>query len=163
MTPYKRVPELRRLPLIFILFTFVFSAQAIAAPKLTITSDADTLVLDRNELESFPQTTFSTISPYFDGEVQFSGPTLSRVLETFGVSGETQITLTALNDYKVTGSLEELLSLDAIIATRRDAKTMSVRDRGPFWVILPLSQRPELDEEDFHRYMVWQLSDIELK
>jgi len=95
--------------------------------------------------------------------VQFSGPTLARVLETFGVSEQSQITLAALNDYKVTGSFEELLALDAIIATRRDTKTMSVRDRGPFWVILPLSQRPELDEEAFHRYMVWQLSGIELE
>lgn len=154
---------MRRLLLIFMLIMFGFSAQAIAAPKLTITSDADTLVLDRNELESFPQTSFSTVSPYLDGKVQFSGPTLARVLEAFGVSGETQITLTALNDYKVTGTLEELLSLDAIIATRRDANTMSVRNRGPFWIILPLSQRPELDEPDFHRYMVWQLSGIELK
>ncbi|MBY6072020.1 hypothetical protein KUV35_11975 [Marinobacter salsuginis] len=147
----------------FLLISFVFPAHVLAAPKLTITSGASTLVLDRNELESFPQTTFSTTSPYFDGEVQFSGPTLERVLETFGVSGQSQITLTALNNYKVTGSLEELLSLDAIIATRRESKTMSVRDRGPFWVILPLSERPELDTEDFHRYMVWQLSGIELE
>ncbi|WP_305965350.1 hypothetical protein [Marinobacter salsuginis] len=154
---------MRRLPLIFLLIIFAFSSSVLAAPKLTITSGTNTLVLDRNELESFPQTTFSTTSPYFDGEVQFSGPTLERVLETFGVSGQSQITLTALNNYKVTGSLEELLSLDAIIATRRDSKTMSVRDRGPFWVILPLSERPELDNEDFHRYMVWQLSGIELE
>ncbi|WP_228744395.1 putative pterin-binding protein [Marinobacter salsuginis] len=154
---------MRRFLPIFLLISFVFPAHVLAAPKLTITSGASTLVLDRNELESFPQTTFSTTSPYFDGEVQFSGPTLERVLETFGVSGQSQITLTALNNYKVTGSLEELLSLDAIIATRRESKTMSVRDRGPFWVILPLSERPELDTEDFHRYMVWQLSGIELE
>ncbi|WP_296935334.1 hypothetical protein [uncultured Marinobacter sp.] len=154
---------MRRLPLIFLLMIFVFPAHVLAAPKLTITNGASTLVLDRNELESFPQTTFSTISPYFDGEVQFSGPTLARVLETFGVSGQSQITLTALNNYNVSGSLEDLLSLDAIIATRRESKTMSVRDRGPFWVILPLSERPELDNEDFHRYMVWQLSGIELE
>lgn len=154
---------MRRLPLIFLLIIFAFSSNALAAPKLTITSEANTLVLDRNELESFPQSSFSTSSPYFDGEVGFSGPTLERVLEAFGVNGQAQITLTALNNYKVTGSLEELLSLDAIIATRRESKTMSVRDRGPFWVILPLSERPELNNEDFHRYMVWQLSGIELK
>ncbi|MGP9833543.1 hypothetical protein [Marinobacter sp. NSM] len=40
---------------------------------------------------------------------------------------------------------------------------MSIRDRGPFWVMLPLSTRPELDEELYHRLMVWQLSEIILE
>ncbi|WP_278802227.1 hypothetical protein [Marinobacter nauticus] len=152
-----------RFPLFFVLIFSAFSVSVYAEPKLSISSKSETLVLDRTELESFPQTTLFTTSPYYDGEAQFSGPTLARVLETFGITHQTEITLTALNNYKVTGSLSELLSVDAIVATRRNSSTMSVRERGPFWIILPLSQRPELDTEDFHRFMVWQLSGIELK
>lgn len=159
--------DLRRsvLPRIYLFLALVLwsvSVPLVAAPKLTITSGSEMMVLDRDELESFPQTHLSTTSPYYEGVADFSGPTLARVLDTFGVSEGTQITLVALNDYKVSGSLEELLKLDAIVATRRDARVMSVRDRGPFWVILPLSERPELDNEHFHRYMIWQLSRIEV-
>ena len=42
-------------------------------------------------------------------------------------------------------------------------QAMSVRDRGPFWIMLPLSERPELDDPLYHRFMVWQLSGIELE
>jgi len=149
----------------FALFAFVVlvsnSPLAFTA-NLTITDGAESIVLGRSELEAFPQSTVVTSSPYFDGEETFSGPTLTRVLEPLDVSGERNVTLKALNDYTVTGPLREILSLDAIVATRRNTKIMSVRDRGPFWIILPLSTRPELDDENFHRYMVWQLNGIEL-
>lgn len=139
------------------------SGQVLAGPELAVTNGSRTLVLDRSELEEkLPQTVIETTSPYFDGVVEFSGPSLKAVVEHLGVSGETEITLAALNDYRVTGNLEEMLSMDAIVATRRDGKAMSVRERGPFWVMLPLSERSELDNEDYHRFMVWQLSRIEL-
>ena len=50
--------------------------------------------------------------------------------------------------------------MDPIVATRMDSQPMSVRDRGPFWLMLPLSDRPELDEQEFHRFMIWQLEAI---
>ena len=139
------------------------SAMAIGAPALEIRSGGQKLVLEREELEAFPQTTVITRSPYFDGEVAFSGPTLKRIIENFGLSGETQITFRALNDYQVSGNLEEVLGLDAIIATRINSNLMSIRERGPFWIILPLSDRPELDDENYHRFMVWQLNAIRLE
>ncbi|MDV3504208.1 hypothetical protein [Marinobacter sp. M-5] len=149
----------------FVLFAFVATVSSsllASANDLKIADGAELIVLDRSELEAFPQSTVVTFSPYFDGDETFSGPTLTRVLEPFDVSGERNVTLKALNDYTVTGPLREILGLDAIVATRRNGKVMSVRDRGPFWIILPLSTRPELDDENFHRYMVWQLNGIEL-
>lgn len=143
-------------------FFALLSSQSFAAPELEVTNGTQTMVLDRTELEALPQTVIRTISPYFEGEVEFSGPTLEQVIQRFGPSEETAITMVALNDYQVSGGLEELLSMDAVIATRRNGDTMSVRQRGPFWVILPLSDRPDLNQEDYHRFMVWQLDRIEL-
>ena len=154
---------MRRLSLLLTLAIAVFSSSLMASPQITVSNGSESRVFDRNELEAFPQTTIITTSPYFDGEVEFSGPTLARLVETLGLSGHSKIVLKALNNYEVGADLEELLSLDAIVATRRESKTMSVRDRGPFWIMLPLSERPELNKEDYHRFMVWQLSGIELK
>ncbi|EMP54519.1 hypothetical protein MSNKSG1_14457 [Marinobacter santoriniensis NKSG1] len=151
------------LRLIFTAFLATFAMALQAAPKLTITTDADTVVLDRNQLEAFPQTTITTTSPYYEGTAEFSGPSLKRVLESAGLSGQSRITFQALNDYQVDADLDEVMGLDAIVATRMNGKPMSVRNRGPFWVMLPLSDRPELDSEEYHRFMVWQLNRIGLQ
>jgi len=153
---------MKAFPLIVSLLVIVFPAIAQAAPELVVRSGSKILVLDREELETFPQTTVTTASPYYDGLMAFSGPTLKRVIETFGLSDQTRITFRALNDYQVSGTLEEVLELDAIVATRMEGKTMSIRNRGPFWIMLPLSERPELDHGDYHRFMIWQLDQIEL-
>ncbi|TNE79564.1 MAG: hypothetical protein EP339_03450 [Gammaproteobacteria bacterium] len=147
---------------LLLLFLVLMAGSVQAAPALTIISGDQKMVFDRQELENFPQTTISTTSPYFEGTMDFTGPTLARVLEAFGIRDESQIRLKALNDYAVAGTLEEVLGLEAIVATRRNTEIMSVRNHGPFWVILPLSDRPELDNQDFHKFMIWQLDRIEL-
>lgn len=151
------------LKLIFTVFLATFAMALQAAPKLTITTDTDAVILDRNQLEAFPQTTITTTSPYYEGTAEFSGPSLKRVLESAGLSGQSRITFQALNDYQVEASLDEVMGLNAIVATRMNGKPMSVRNRGPFWVMLPLSDRPELDSEEYHRFMVWQLNRIGLQ
>jgi len=150
-------------PNILTAFAFlIFATTAQAGPSLTVTNGSQSLVLDRAELETFPQTRIETINPYFDGVAEFTGPSLSRILEPFDVSDDTRIVLRALNDYRVDGTLGELLAMDPIVATRMDSEPMSVRDRGPFWLMLPLSDRPELNEQEFHRFMIWQLEAISL-
>lgn len=153
---------MKRSPLSAFFALLLLSVSAFAAPELTIRYGAQTLVFDREELETFPQTTIVTATPYFDGTREFTGPTLRRVLEAFGLAGQRGLTFRALNDYQVTATLDELMGLGAIVATRMDGNLMSVRNRGPFWIMLPLSDRPALNNETFHRYMVWQLSAIEL-
>ncbi|GAL28475.1 hypothetical protein JCM19239_1551 [Vibrio variabilis] len=37
---------------------------------------------------------------------------------------------------------------------------MSIRDKGPYWVIFPLSQYPEIDNTDYHSMMIWQLKEV---
>ncbi|CAK2335628.1 hypothetical protein VCRA2119O147_300047 [Vibrio crassostreae] len=39
---------------------------------------------------------------------------------------------------------------------------MSVRDKGPYWLIYPLSSTPDIDNTDFHAKMIWQIRDIHL-
>lgn len=134
-----------------------------AAPGLVLSAGGQQRVLELSGLEQLPQTTIVTTSPYFPGTEEFTGPSLRRVLSLLDLSGYTRVTLKALNSYQVSASLEELLALDAIVATRRNGKPMAVRDLGPFWVMLPLSDRPELDTLLNHRFMVWQLTHIELE
>lgn len=117
----------------------------------------------QTELDAMAQQTVDTTSPDSHGKVRFSGPLLEDVLKQ-EVGGDleksTPITLTALNDYVAHTTVGVLSVAEAIVATRRNGVRLSIRDRGPFRLILPLSDRPELDNEDYHRLLVWHLSHI---
>lgn len=131
-------------------------------PLLTITEGDHTVVYTRAELEALPNQSIKTHTPYTDGVNTFTGPRLAELLENFGSSGSDKVTLRALNDYAISGDLQMLLAANPIIAYLQDGKPMSVRNKGPLWLILPLDDKPEINHIDFHKYMVWQLHQIEL-
>ena len=147
---------------VFLIVSFI-SSVANAEPTLSIVVGGETIPLSRSELESLPQQRITTTSPYFKGTQEFSGPSLQTLIDTYQQPGSESILFRALNNYAVETPLQDALALNAIIATRRDSGVMSVRSRGPFWVMLPLAQQPALDNPDNHRLMIWQLSSIELK
>lgn len=123
------------------------------------------LTISHTALDALPQHSVVTRSPYFEGQVRFGGPLLEDVLtHATGKKPEREspVTLAALNDYFVQTTLDVLTEAGAIVATRKDGIRLSIRDRGPYWLILPLSDRPELDNEQYHRLLVWQLSRIKV-
>lgn len=129
-----------------------------------IESDDDTAIeLTRSSLDGLTQQFIETTSPYFEGQVSFSGPTFEDVLEhgfDQKLDANTPLILVALNDYTVTTTFDVLMESNAIIATRKEGMRLSIRERGPYWVILPFSENPELDNEQYHRLSVWQLHQI---
>ena len=68
----------------------------------------------------------------------------------------------SVGDYKTTIPAHEVLDYDVIIAVLQDGKPMSVRDKGPFWVIYPMTDYEELQDPGFNDRLIWQLSDVEL-
>jgi hypothetical protein len=52
---------------------------------------------------------------------------------------------------------------DVIVAYRMNGEYMRVRDKGPMWLIYPLTSQPELDTEATHAKMIWQLKSLELR
>ena len=47
-----------------------------------------------------------------------------------------------------------------LLALTQDGKLLTRRNKGPVWVIYPLSQYPELDKPSYHSAMIWQLRAI---
>jgi len=115
------------------------------------------------KVDALSQQRTTTHSPFFPGTKTFSGPLLADLLAA-ALSAEpkesTPIKLIALNNYSIQTTFGKLKHADAIVATRKNDLPMSIKDRGPFWIIFPLTKRPDLENEDFYRLMIWQLSDI---
>lgn len=117
---------------------------------------------NRFALESLPQHTIRTKTPWTDGTPEFSGPLLSDVLNAAGKRGRILRCL-ALNDYAVDIPIEDIEEYKVILAMKQDGKVMSTREKGPLWVIFPWSGNPSLWTESYFSRSIWQLKEIELR
>ncbi len=117
---------------------------------------------DRAMLESLPQSTIRTVTPWTEGVTDFTGPRGSDLLQAIGARGTT-VLATAINDYQVEIPFSDFTQIAMILATRRDGQPMRVRDKGPIWVIYPWSDRPELKTEIYHSRSIWQLKALTIK
>lgn len=117
------------------------------------------VVLDLAALERLPQHSFSTNSPWTKTPHKYTGPLLRDVLALVKSSG-TQIHAIALNEYKVTIPVDDARRFDMIVAHRINDKPIPIRERGPFFVIYPFDQRPELQRADYYNRSIWQLKSI---
>lgn len=116
----------------------------------------------RSALESLPQQTIRTKTPWTDGMPEFSGPLVSDVLSAAGRRGGI-LRCVALNDYAVDIPVEDIEKYRAILAMKQDGKVMSTREKGPLWVIFPWSDNPALWTESYFSRSIWQLKEIELR
>lgn len=117
--------------------------------------------LDLAALDALASVALSTRTPWTQGPQHFSGVPMRRLLASLEAQG-TMLRAVALNDYAVEMPVEEVLASDGFLATRQDDAPIPVRLRGPFWIVFPWSQRPELDTADHRQRSVWQLHRIEI-
>ncbi|MEI4488508.1 hypothetical protein V8J36_20120 [Frigidibacter sp. MR17.14] len=139
------------------------AAPVLADPVLSVISPgAETVELDWKAIEALPQTEVKTTNDYVEGIHSFSGPLLRDVFGDAKLAPADQIRLTALNDYAVTIPAADAISYSVILATKIDGAKMSVRDKGPIWVIYPMSEHEELRAPGYNDRLIWQLSKVEL-
>jgi len=118
---------------------------------------------DRAGLAALGPVTFRTTSIWTDGLHSFTGVPVVKLAEAFALKSDSAIILHALNDYEVQMPLAEATPEAPILAYEMDGKPMSVRDKGPIWVVYPYDAKPALYQTvtAFAR-SVWQLDRIEV-
>lgn len=146
---------------------------SLAAPGLAVASTAAVLelrgaiappsprLLDLAALDAIGRTDLATRTPWTQGVQHFSGLPVARLLAAVGAHG-TILRAVALNDYAVTATVAELLAAEAFLATHQDGAPIPVRSRGPFWIIFPWSERPELEAAQLRQRSVWQLRRLDI-
>lgn len=147
-------------------------AQALDIPKgevvLTVTAAKldhpnvdNTAQFDLRMLEALAGRTGEMETPWTEGTVKFSGPLLRSILEAAGAHGS-KLKVVALNDYAADVPMEDATGLDTMLATRMDGKLMSVRDKGPLFLVYPFDKNAGLFNEKYFSRSVWQIKDIEV-
>lgn len=132
---------------------------------LTVTASqpaAVTVDLDLAALQLMPHHAIATSTPWTEGVSSYEGVLMRDLLHQLGVSGAT-VKLIALNDYAVTIPAADFDKYDVVLAYARDGQAMSVRDKGPLWIIYPLDGHPELNDEDTHSKMIWQVRRLDIE
>lgn len=137
-------------------------ALLIISGNIANTNRDGQLVLDQKAFEALPFATVSTETPWTDGMVTFEGVSLQTLLDLAGAKGDT-IHAVALNDYAVDIPSTDAANLKVIVAYRMNGETMRVRDKGPLWLIYPLSEEPSLDTEATHSKMIWQIKEFSIQ
>lgn len=112
------------------------------------------------QLLSLPQTVVITKNDYVNSVSKFSGPSLKLILKQNDIGPGAKIKLNALNNFSNTIPASDAYQYNVILALRMNGKIMSVRNKGPIWVIYPMDEHPELKSDMYNGRMVWQLREI---
>ncbi|WP_348646230.1 oxidoreductase [Aliiroseovarius sp. F20344] len=130
---------------------------------LTIThggNDSQTIELDLAGLEALGLTTIKTSTIWTEGVQVFDGVELATLTKALEITSGT-ISAVALNDYAVEIPVSDAVEGGPILAIRRNSVPMSVRDKGPVWVIYPYDSSAKYRTEVVYSRSIWQLARIE--
>ena len=147
------------------------TAQDIPAPtgtviltvsgQIDVTNVGDTLQFDRETIALMDESQFTTTTPWTDGTHEFLGVSLLSLTELLGAS-DGAIIATAINDYSVEIPVSDAVEGGPIIAYKLNGEFMSVREKGPLWLVYPFDSDPEYRTAVIHSRSIWQLDRIEV-
>lgn len=120
----------------------------------------DAAQFDLEMLRELGATEFSTSTIWTDGEQRFTGVSLHVLMGALGVKDGT-LRATAINDYTVEIPVADAVPGGPMIAYEMNGNTMSIRDKGPLWVIYPYDQNADYRTEVIYSRSIWQLDRIE--
>ncbi|MDE0588861.1 molybdopterin-dependent oxidoreductase [Halocynthiibacter sp. C4] len=110
-------------------------------------------------LRALPSESFKTSTVWTEGILEFKGVSLSVVLDETGLSGS-RLFATAANDYNVEISIPEPGSKYPIIAYELNGKPMSLREKGPLWIVFPYDHSKDYQLKTIYAESVWQLESL---
>ena len=144
-------------------------AQDLATPEgdviLTVNGAIETTNGDgtarfgRAMLEAMDPITIETTTIWTDGPQTFTGVPLATLMERVGATGDS-LSATAINDYAVEIPSDDWVEDGAIVAYLNNDEPMSVREKGPLWVVYPYDSDPAYQTEVIYSRSIWQLDRI---
>ena len=146
-------------------------AEKVTSPQgpviLTVTGDItvanvdDTLQFDLQSFAELGDRTIETSTIWTEGVHKFQGVSLHTLTELLDLMDGTLLA-TAINDYTVEIPVSDATPDGPIIAYLLNDEEMSVRDKGPLWIVYPYDSSPDYRTAVIHARSIWQLDRIEV-
>ncbi len=146
-------------------------ADALPAPTgdilLTVTGDfpvknqGDTAVFDAEMLKAIGEVSFQTSTPWTEGVQTFTGVSLHQLMDQLQIT-EGMLKATAINDYAIEIPVSDAVEGGPILDYLQNGEPMSVREKGPLWVVYPYDLKAEYQSEVTFSRSIWQLVRLDL-
>lgn len=140
------------------------SAQATELTTLVVTASSGAVYKLAAGSSELPRATIKTHTPWTEGVQEFSGVSLKTLLEAAGIDEKTtrqsMLKARALNDYEVEIPGQDAYDYDVLVADQMNGSAMPVTEFGPFWIVYPRDEKPELQDSRFDHRWAWQLSEL---
>jgi hypothetical protein len=130
--------------------------------KISATNKGNTAEFDRAMLEAMGMESFTTTTPWYSGPTRFEGIPMAKLLDRLGASGQ-HLMVVALNDYSSDIPVTDVRKYKVLLALKVNGEYISVRDKGPLFIIYPFDSDPELQHQTYYGRSVWQVSKIVVK
>lgn len=117
---------------------------------------------DRAMLEQIGTTEVKTATPWHGGVMHFEGVLLRAVLALVEARGS-NLHATAHNEYSATLPVSDATRHDVILAMKLNGEIMTLRDKGPLFIIYPFDADRALQTDMTYIRSVWQLRRIDVR
>ena len=162
------------------IFTALLCAIFLAAPISTLAEDLPTptgpvlltvsgdlpsanedgvVEFDLEMLQELAHREITTTTIWTDGIQVFEGFPLKALTDLLGVEVGT-LRMIAKNDYAIDFPVAELETDIPVVAYLRNGELMSVRDKGPLWLVYPYDSSLDYQTEVVFNRSIWQLDRI---
>jgi hypothetical protein len=116
---------------------------------------------DRIMLERLGTTEVVTGTPWHTGKVRFEGVALRVLFDAVGVQGS-NVRAVAHNEYSATLPVSDATRYPVILATKANGEAMTLRNKGPLFVIYPFDSDRALHTDMVYLRSVWQLRRLDV-
>ncbi len=113
-------------------------------------------------IRALPQVSFTTPTPWDHAPLKFTGPLLRDVLALVRPGGK-NLKAVAINDYRIDIPLQDVMRYDVVLAHSINDQPLTVRTKGPLFVVYPFHRHPELQHNTYYERSIWQLKAIEIE
>lgn len=127
--------------------------------RIGVRNRGDAAVFDRPMLEGLGMASFTTPTPWYDRPVTFEGVPMAALMDAVQADGQT-VTALALNDYTTDIPVSDFARFDVLLALKRDGAYMSVRDKGPLFIVYPFNRHQELQSRRYYSRSAWQVAEL---
>jgi hypothetical protein len=128
---------------------------------LTVSGLEDIVEYTMSDLMELGKSTFETTTIWSSGVQTFTGVPLRLLVEDLGIT-DGHLLARAINDYAVEIPVSDSVEDGPILAYELNGVPMSVRDKGPLWLVYPYDQNPKYRSEVIYSRSIWQLDRIEV-
>lgn len=117
---------------------------------------------DRAMLEQIGFSEIETATPWHSGRVRFEGVLLKAVLALVEARGSSLMAF-AHNEYAASLPASDATRYNMLIAMKANDRELTLRDKGPLFIIYPFDSDRALQTDIYYIRSVWQLRRVDVR